>query len=375
MRKVHNWQVGRPVSYIYPEKRPKAQWAMIFDLNKCIACQTCTIACGTTWTSGRGQEYMYWNNVETKPFGGYPTAWDVSLLAKLGPQTWEGGRYTGRTIFESAAGDELLAHHEAEEEDWNHPNLGEDEVSGPVGRGDWITRPHKTWMFYLPRVCGHCTYPACLGACPRRAIYKRPEDGIVLIDQSRCRGYRECVRACPYKKPMFNAETRTSEKCVGCYPKFEAGEMTQCVTHCIGKIRLMGRVSGPERADPRNPIDYLVHTRKIALPLYPQFGLETNLYYIPPVHVPAPYLEQMFGPGVRAAIDAYLAAPGDDPLKSLLVLFGSTERALGGFHVDGGNVTGFDLAGNPAVTVPLVEPLRVRDAFDPRIRAYRHNTM
>ena len=46
----------------------------------------------------------------------------------------------------------------------------------------------------------HCTYPGCLSACPRKAIYKRPEDGIVLVDRSRCRGYRECVKACPYKE-------------------------------------------------------------------------------------------------------------------------------------------------------------------------------
>jgi glyoxylase-like metal-dependent hydrolase (beta-lactamase superfamily II) len=41
---------------------------------------------------------------------------------------------------------------------------------------------HNTWFFYLARICNHCTYPACLAACPRQAIYKRPEDGIVLID-------------------------------------------------------------------------------------------------------------------------------------------------------------------------------------------------
>ncbi|MFN8006751.1 MAG: 4Fe-4S dicluster domain-containing protein [Terriglobia bacterium] len=58
---------------------------------------------------------------------------------------------------------------------------------------------HNTWFFHLQRICNHCTYPACLAACPRKAIYKRPEDGVVLIDQSRCRGYRKCVEACPYK--------------------------------------------------------------------------------------------------------------------------------------------------------------------------------
>ncbi len=59
---------------------------------------------------------------------------------------------------------------------------------------------HKSFFFYLQRLCNHCSYPACLAACPRKAIYKRDEDGVVLIDQERCRGYRKCVEACPYKK-------------------------------------------------------------------------------------------------------------------------------------------------------------------------------
>src|SRR5438034_3529427 len=69
---------------------------------------------------------------------------------------------------------------------------------------------HETFFFYLQRICNHCTYPGCLAACPRKAIYKRPEDGIVLIDQNRCRGYKKCVEQCPYKKPM-RSEEHTSE--------------------------------------------------------------------------------------------------------------------------------------------------------------------
>ena len=77
--------------------------------------------------------------------------------------------------------------------------------------------------FYLPRLCNHCENPACLAACSRNAIYKRQEDGIVLIDQERCRGYRYCVSACPYKKVYFNEEISKSEKCIFCYPRIEKG--------------------------------------------------------------------------------------------------------------------------------------------------------
>ena len=48
----------------------------------------------------------------------------------------------------------------------------------------------------------------------------------MLVDQERCRGYQECLTACPYKKTMFNLETRVSEKCIGCYPKLEQGLQT-----------------------------------------------------------------------------------------------------------------------------------------------------
>ena len=43
-------------------------------------------------------------------------------------------------------------------------------------------------MFYLPRICNHCLNPSCVASCPSGAMYKRGEDGIVLINQDRCRG-------------------------------------------------------------------------------------------------------------------------------------------------------------------------------------------
>ena len=104
------------------------------------------------------------------------------------------------------------------DEEWSPPNIHEDNPSASDGvRNESDSRrrssaEHKTWFFYLARICNHCTYPACLAACPRKAIYKRPEDGIVLIDQEGCRGYRKCVEACPYKKTMYRGNTRDSRE-------------------------------------------------------------------------------------------------------------------------------------------------------------------
>jgi nitrate reductase beta subunit len=376
MAKVFNWQLGRDMDYPYEDARPKKQIAWVFDTNKCIACQTCSIACKTTWSSGRGQEYMFWNNVETKPYGGYPKAWDLKILNMIGPGTWKDGTYEGNTIFEAAdQQNEKMAGYRPGDEEWNHPNIGEDVIAGgEMPQGAHIAGDtHPLWFFYMPRICNHCTHPACLAACPRKAIYKREEDGIVLIDQSRCRGYRECVKGCPYGKPMFRANHEVSEKCIGCYPKVEKGKQTQCVEQCIGKIRGQGFLTDPRKGKPNanNPIDYLVHIRKIALPLYPQFGTGPNVYYIPPIHVPADYLTQAFGPGVQEAIDAYRGAPEDETLTGLLQLFGSSPDIMETFKVKKRVAYGYNGKGKKVAEVPITEPPQMREAYDKKRDVYR----
>ena len=107
------------------------------------------------------------------------------------------------------------------------------------------------------------------------------------------------------------------------------------MTACVGKIRLQGLVAidenGKWRADPSNPIYYLVRERQIALPLYPQFGTEPNGFYIPPRWVPRGYLEQMFGPGVRHAIEQY-SCP-DRELLAVLQLFRATQQIIFRFEI------------------------------------------
>src|SRR5574342_48016 len=373
MARVHNWQIRRDMAYWYPESRPKRQFAAVFEINKCIACQTCTLACKTTWTSGKGQEYMLWNNVESKPYGFYPLGWDLKLLKELGAQTWEGGTYNGRTLFEAAPAGKRVLGWRPEDHDYAYPNTGEDDCAGQIENGAGLSVPHMTWFFYLARICNHCTYPACLASCPRGSIYKRPEDGIVLIDQGRCRGYQECVKACPYKKVFFNPMTGTSEKCIACFPKMEQGLQPQCFLNCIGKIRRAGWISPPEKAQADNPIDYLVHVQKVALPLFPQFGLEPNVYYIPPIHAPLPFLHQMFGPGVDQAIKTYRAAASDPDLAGLLGLFGCTERVIPRWRRQGDSVMGLDDARKEILRVPMREPVYVLTAFDGKLGVTRTN--
>lgn len=380
MGRVNNWQLGREMDYTYDETRPQRQVAAIFDINKCIACQTCTMGCKTTWTVGKGQEYMWWNNVETKPWGSYPLAWDVKTLELMGTQGWrkEGNKnvYTGKTIFEAAPRGERAVGYLPMDIEWAYPNRGEDETNEPLEENiHWMDAVHAIWNYYLPRLCNHCSFPACIAACPRKAIYKRSEDGIVLIDQQRCRGYRECVKACPYKKPMYNHVTRVSEKCIFCYPAVEQGVSPRCMRTCIGKVRMVGTVNTPDNVNPENPIDYLVHVKKIALPLYPQYGLEPNMYYIPPIHVPTKFTRQMFGPGVDEAIETYRRVrAGEEPeIKGILMLNVSTDRLFTRFKVTREEAIGYDGEGTEVVRVALKEPTIIRKYYDASRDVYRHN--
>jgi nitrate reductase beta subunit len=374
MPEVYNWQLGRPMSYPHEEHHPQWQFAFVFNTNRCIGCQTCTMSCKSTWTFSKGQELMWWNNVESKPYGGYPQHWDSKLLNMLetanpGNQVWDisdkeperkpYGQFDGWTIFEAAqkkpgADPQVALGYLPTDDEWRHPNIHEDTATGDAfRRADQFTASaqlpeHSVWFFHLARICNHCTYPGCLASCPRQAIYKRPEDGIVLIDQSRCRGYRKCVEGCPYKKAMYRPTTRTSEKCIGCYPRVEGKDPTispngepaetRCMAACVGKIRMQGLVriepDGSWTVNPKSPLYFLIRERQVALPLYPQFGTEPNGFYIPPRWVPRPYLVQMFGPGVDHAIEQY-SCP-DRELLAVLQLFRATQQILFRFEIEEG---------------------------------------
>ena len=372
MANVYNWHLKRKMRYPHDGVRPKRQFGAVFDTNRCIGCQTCTMACRSTWTFSNGQEYMWWNNVETKPFGGFPQHWDVKLLSKLGPQEWSGGKYAGKTIFEKPDGtlrDEPLGYAPPKPE-WRFPNIYEDTATGTCKTGNSLPE-HENFFFYMQRICNHCTYPACLAACSRNAIYKRPEDGIVLVDQKRCRGYQECVAACPYKKAMFNSVDRKTQKCIACYPRVDKGEIPRCMAACVGSIRLSGWISPPEKVREDNPLDFLVHVCKVALPLYPQLGTEPNVYYIPPRWVPRPHLLQMFGPGVEHAIKT--RTNPDPTLMAVLKLFGTVTKTIERFVATGKDVEGYGADGKLAVTIPMEEPFYERPFHDVEAGAYRFN--
>jgi len=290
---------------------PKRQLAMVMDLNKCIGCHTCTVACKTQWTNRNGRESMYWNNVETRPGQGYPRGFEAMgggfdaagrLRAGAAPAAEDYGIPFELDLGNLITGD-VPPWVRPSTPPTNGPNWDEDQ-----GAGEYP----NSYYFYLPRICNHCSNPACLQACPRQAIYKREEDGIVLIDQERCRGYGHCIEACPYKKIYFNALTSKSEKCLFCYPRIEKGQAPACAHQCVGRIRFVGY-----RDDREGPVYKLVEQYKVALPLHAEWGTLPNVFYVPPLsparfaadgsiastpRIPTEYLESLFGPRVKEVL-------------------------------------------------------------------------
>lgn len=267
----------------------RAQVGMVLNLDKCIGCHTCSVTCKNVWTSREGMEYAWFNNVETKPGIGYPKEWENQAKWKGGWQRDNKGTITPKiggkfrllaNIFANPDLPEIDDYYEPFTFDYQHLHTAPKSEHQPTARprslitgkrmekinwganweddlgGEFKQRAkdvnfekvqqeiygqyENTFMMYLPRLCEHCLNPTCVASCPSGAIYKREEDGIVLIDQDKCRGWRMCISGCPYKKIYFNWKSGKSEKCVFCYPRIEVGLPTVCSETCVGRIRYLG---------------------------------------------------------------------------------------------------------------------------------------
>ncbi len=104
-----------------------------------------------------------------------------------------------------------------------------------------VTRNGIDKCEFLPMPCLHCGDAPCIKSCPTGAIYKRPEDGIVLVDQSQCIGCRECLWACPFGVPQFGA-AGLMEKCNLCVHRLDAGDTTACAHACPAEAIYVGTV-------------------------------------------------------------------------------------------------------------------------------------
>ncbi len=355
----------------------RAQIGKVLNLDKCIGCHTCSVTCKNVWTTREGVEYAWFNNVETKPGIGYPKNWEDQSQWKGGWVRTKSGKLQPRqgakwrilaNIFGNPDLPEIDDYYEPFDFDYSHlqsapemeafptarprsvvsgermdkiewgPNWeeilgGEFEKRGQDSNFEGIQKEiygqyENTFMMYLPRLCEHCLNPSCVASCPSGAIYKREEDGIVLIDQEKCRGWRMCVSGCPYKKVYYNWSTGKSEKCTFCYPRIESGNPTVCSETCVGRIRYLGVIlydadriqeaasvedetdlyqaqldifldpNDPDvqeaaladgvpsewlEAAKRSPVWKMAMDWKVAFPLHPEYRTLPMVWYIPPL--------------------------------------------------------------------------------------------
>ena len=268
----------------------RSQISMVFHLDKCIGCHTCSVACKNIWTDRKGTDYMWWNNVETKPGTGFPTRWEDQEKYKGGWEKKNGSvnlrstdkkrivlnifhnphmpsmddyyepwTYDYQNLFNAPEGPDQPTAMPISKVTGEHidiesgPNWDDDLGGSPIYAEndpnlDGLSEEQRQQLFaierlvffYFPRICNHCLNPACVASCPSGALYKRGEDGIVLVDQKKCRAWRSCVSACPYKKTYFNWFTGKSEKCILCFPRIETGQAPACFHSCVGRIRYLG---------------------------------------------------------------------------------------------------------------------------------------
>src|SRR3970282_307890 len=206
----------------------RAQVSTVFHLDKCIGCHTWSVSCKNVWTDRRGAEYMWWNNVESRPGTGYPTLWEDQEKYRGGWEKRGRGlelRLQGRAgSFANLFFNPYLPTLDDYYEPWTYRYA--DLFAAPPGDDQPTARPISQITGKPIDIEAGPNWDDDLGgstiyAAGGPSLEKLGEDGIVLVSQEKCRAWRMCVSGCPYKKVYYNWESGKSEKCILCYPRVE----------------------------------------------------------------------------------------------------------------------------------------------------------
>ncbi len=203
-----------------------SQWAMVIDLNRCVGCHACAIACRAEWQVPVGE--------------GYRRNW----VKRLGPANTPHG-----LAFTFYPG---LCNH------CDHP------VCVSVCTADEEEKVFK------------CPKTGKTKKMKVRATYKDPFTGVVLIDKDRCLGCGACVEACPYKARYLNEELDEpkADKCTFCYERVIRGEVPACVKTCIADARIFG-----DLGDPNSEVSKLVKAGAKRL-VSKEVNIGPNVYWV-----------------------------------------------------------------------------------------------
>ncbi len=179
-------------------------------------------------------------------------------------------------------------------------------VYDPVTEREVGHYPHVRREF-LPTICNQCEKPPCVEVCPVKATWRRPEDGIVVIDYDKCIGCRYCLTACPYqmrsfdygeyynlepqkdqyeqapspeynqhriRRGTYSSPVGNARKCTFCLHRIQKGLRPACVEACLGHARYFGNL-----ADPHDELWELI-TRNGHMRLKEEMGTEPSVYYL-----------------------------------------------------------------------------------------------
>ena len=178
-----------------------------------------------------------------------------------------------------------------------------------------VTDNGAAGSYFLPRPCMHCDNPPCVRGCPVGATYKR-SDGIVMMDQERCIGCRNCIAQCPYSARSFNwgepphtpEEMKVAysvehnyphrrgvvEKCILCPEMLRMGMLPDCAGKCtMGAIYFGDELEDAVTNSKGETMQFsLIAEKSSAFRLMEELGTEPRVYYLPPVNRKYPSPEE-----------------------------------------------------------------------------------
>ena len=207
-----------------PKTEPSRKLGLVIDLDTCVGCHACVVACKAWNTENYGAPLA-----DTGAHGANPS-----------------GAFLNRVHSYEVTGE------------------------GPPR------------VVHFPKSCLHCDDAPCVTVCPTGASYKRVEDGIVLVNEAECIGCGLCAWACPYGAREQDPVAKVMKKCTLCVDRIDNDSVAQedripaCVRTCPSKARHFG-----DLADPDSHVSQLVEQRG-GMDLAPEQGTRPVNKYLPP---------------------------------------------------------------------------------------------